>query len=103
VTEDRERRVPMRLLTRPWTPDERIPTEDGRWSTRFTVKRACNGCSALLGDVTDEEMEHAIAGLAPPDVRGECPFCSRKPKRIQLGVDVASDGSTAIVVAEVTT
>jgi hypothetical protein len=55
---------------RPWTPDERY---DG--GTRVTVKRACNGCGALLGDATEEEIEQAIDGVMR-DVRGECPRCT---------------------------
>jgi len=56
---------------RPWTPDEKLP-EGG---TRVTVKRACNGCGELLGDVTDAEMDRAVAGLPSEDVRAECPRC----------------------------
>jgi hypothetical protein len=56
---------------RSWTPTIRTsPT-----SRRGTTKRACNGCSELLGDVTDEEIDAAIAGLPLPDARSECPKC----------------------------
>lgn len=55
---------------RPWTPDEK--TETG---TRIHVKRACNGCGELIGDVTDAEMDRAVAGLRAEDVRAECPRC----------------------------
>jgi hypothetical protein len=58
-------------VTRPWTPDRK--NSDG--STTMRTKRACNGCSALLGDITDQEMALAINGLPLPDVRKECPAC----------------------------
>jgi len=75
-----DRRVPMALLTRRWTPDEKVVDEEGKTVTRIRVKRACNGCGALLGDVTDQEMSRAISGLAPLDVTNECPFCQRSAK-----------------------
>lgn len=59
-------------MTRPWTPDR--TNDDG--STTITSKRACNGCGALLGDITDHEMSAAIAGRPLPDVRRECPDCA---------------------------
>lgn len=59
---------------RTWTPPR--PTLTG--GQRMAVKRACNGCSRLLGDVLDEEIEAAMAGLAPPDVTSECPTCTPK-------------------------
>lgn len=59
------------MSDRPWTPDRK--TETG---TVITVKRACNGCGQLLGDVTEEEIERGIAGLPLTDVRGECRTCS---------------------------
>ena len=55
---------------RTWTPT--IRTANGK---RVRTKRECNGCGDLLGDVTDEEIACAIAGLALPDVRGECLNC----------------------------
>lgn len=54
------------------TPPRKLP--DG--STRHTVQRACNGCYETIGDVTDDEMQRAIAGLPMLDVRDECPRCS---------------------------
>ena len=57
--------------TRTNTPDR--VNDDG--STTITVQRACNGCGQLLGDVTDAEIERAIAGLPALDVRAECPTC----------------------------
>jgi hypothetical protein len=58
------------------TPDRVETTEDGRKRTVVTMQRCCNGCGEALGDVTDYEVNHAIAGLPLPDVRGECPRCS---------------------------
>jgi hypothetical protein len=53
------------------TPDR--TNDDG--STTFHVKRACNGCGHLLGDVTEAEMERAVAGAPLLDVRAECDHC----------------------------
>lgn len=55
---------------RSWTPPR--PTSVG---TRRTVKRACNGCDRLLGDVYEREIEAAMGGEPLPDVRSECPNC----------------------------
>lgn len=55
-----------------WTPDRPNPTG----GTVISVKRACNGCGNLLGDVTDAELERAVAGLRAEDVRAECPTCA---------------------------
>ena len=57
---------------RPWTRDQ----HDGAGRTTIRVKRACNGCGELLGDVTELEVGRAVAGLPLTDVRGECPRCS---------------------------
>jgi len=59
-------------MTRPWTPDR--TNEDG--SRTISSKRACNGCGALLGDVSKLETTLAIAGQPLPDVRKECPACA---------------------------
>lgn len=66
-------------MTRPFTPPTKVVREDGSRSTRVTVQRACNGCGTSLGDATDAEMERAVAGLPPEDVRDECPTCTPKP------------------------
>jgi DNA-directed RNA polymerase specialized sigma24 family protein len=42
------------------------------------VKRACNGCGELIGDVTDQEINACIDGRPLTDVRGECPWCATK-------------------------
>jgi hypothetical protein len=53
------------------TPDRR--NDDG--STTITMKRACNGCAVELGDVTDAEVNRAVAGLPLLDARAECANC----------------------------
>jgi hypothetical protein len=58
-------------VKRPWTPDRR--NEDG--SKTVTMKRCCNGCGELVGDVSLVEIDAGIAGLPLPDVRGECSNC----------------------------
>jgi hypothetical protein len=60
------------VYRRPWTPPRRL--EEG--GTRYTVKRMCNRCSRLIGDVTDEEIFGAIYGEPLTDVTDECPFCT---------------------------
>lgn len=55
-------------MSRPDTPDRIDP--DG-W-TRIHVKRCCNGCGRVLGDVLDSELDAGIAGRPLPDVRQEC-------------------------------
>ena len=58
-------------MTRPWTED-RVDADGTR---TITMKRACNGCGHLLGDITQQEMNAGIAGAPLPDVRRECPTC----------------------------
>lgn len=58
------------------TPNREWFDDDGHRHTTITMKRACNGCGIHLGDVTDPEIERAIAGLPAEDVRGECPNCA---------------------------
>jgi hypothetical protein len=100
-------------VTRLNTPDRINP--DG--SRTMTSKRACNGCGAFIGDVTDQEMSLAIAGALLPDVRGECPACGPtapepvcRPTRIVAGDalcldldcdhDIALDAEYCVEVAE---
>ncbi|MET7746553.1 hypothetical protein [Streptomyces sp. NPDC005385] len=66
----------MNATPRPNTPDVVTYDEQGRKSTRISTKRACNGCGALLGDITAQEMSAAINGRPLPDVRQECPTCA---------------------------
>jgi hypothetical protein len=56
---------------RTWTPDAR--TETGHI---VRVKRACNGCATLIGDVTEAEIEEVVNGLPLRDVTAECPRCT---------------------------
>lgn len=79
----------------PWTDD--VVNDDG--STTVKVKRACNGCGQLLGDLTDEEVEAAVDGRPLPDVRGECPRCSgtAQPVAGQPPVPAASSPAGATV------
>lgn len=63
------------MTTRTHTPDRITVDEHGRKTTTFKVKRACNGCGQLLGDVTNEEMQRAVHGLPALDVRAECGHC----------------------------
>lgn len=65
-------RVEAPSARRPWTPDETGP--DG-WQSAI-LKRACNGCDALIGDVTETELDAIVDGLPLPDVRDECPVCT---------------------------
>lgn len=58
------------------TPSKSTTHPDGRTSTTHTVQRVCNGCGNTIGDVTDDEMDRAVAGLPLLDVRRECPWCA---------------------------
>ena len=53
-------------MTRPNTPDEQTAT-----GTRITVKRVCDGCHEPIGDVTDQELEEAMAGAPLYSVSAE--------------------------------
>ena len=53
---------------REWTLDEKHA--DGSRTVR--VKRSCNGCGRLIGDVTAAEIDAGMRGLPLPDVRVEC-------------------------------
>lgn len=54
------------------TPDKKTVHENGIVTTRITLKRACNGCGDLLGDLDERDVD-AHGNLT--DVRGECPNC----------------------------
>ena len=69
-------RVEARYVPRTNTPDVVTVDADGFKHTTITVKRACNGCSQYLGDVTDAEINRAVAGLPLLDVRAECAHCA---------------------------
>lgn len=61
-----------RLPARINTPDMVTVGADGHKSTSFTLKRACNGCGTLLGDVDNRDVD---PGGNLTDVRAECPAC----------------------------
>lgn len=63
------------MTARTHTPDVITVDEHGRKTTTIKMKRACNGCGQHLGDVTEQEMERAVHGLPPRDVRAECQHC----------------------------
>lgn len=67
--------IPAAAAPRIFTPDVVTVDADGRKHTTIKVKRCCNGCGQYLGDVTDAEINRAIAGAAQDDVRGECAHC----------------------------
>jgi hypothetical protein len=54
------------------TPDRITVNEQGKKVTTFTLKRACNGCGQLLGDVDNRDVD-ARGNLT--DVRAECGHC----------------------------
>jgi hypothetical protein len=64
------------MTERTHTPDWVTFDADGRKTTTFKIKRACNGCGQHLGDVTQAEMDRAVAGLPSLDVRAECAHCA---------------------------
>ena len=64
------------MNARTHTPDRVTVDADGRKTTTFKVKRACNGCGQYLGDVTQAEMDRVVAGLPAEDVRAECARCA---------------------------
>ena len=55
-------------MARHFTPDK--TNDDG--SRTIHVKRCCNGCGKNIGDVTEAELDAAVAGFPLPDVREEC-------------------------------
>lgn len=58
--------------TRPWTPDRKTVNDEGRTITTVKVKRACNGCGTLLGDLIDRDVDQH-GNLT--DARTECARC----------------------------
>lgn len=59
-------------LPRMFTPDVVTVDQYGHKTTTMSLKRACNGCGALLGDVLDRDVD-ARGRLT--DVRAECDNC----------------------------
>ncbi|QAY16183.1 hypothetical protein SEA_SONALI_71 [Arthrobacter phage Sonali] len=68
-------------MTRTFTPDQTIikPGPDGtvRKTTRIHVKRVCNICHENVGDVTEAELDAAIAGLPLPAIENH--HCQEQP------------------------
>ncbi|MFD3516273.1 hypothetical protein [Streptomyces sp. NPDC058657] len=64
------------------TPDCVTLTDDGHESIRFTLKRACNGCGNLLGDLDDRDLD---GNGHTTDVRGECPNCEELVRLERIG------------------
>jgi len=60
------------MAERTVTPVETYEDEAGRQWKRVTVQRCCNGCGRSLGDITEHEIDCAVAGKSLPDVRQEC-------------------------------
>lgn len=60
------------MIPRQHTPDRIETTETGQRRTSMTLKRACNGCGHLLGDVDGRDIDRR-GNLT--DVRPECPNC----------------------------
>lgn len=57
------------------TPDE-VTTKTGpdgttRTSRKIRVKRSCDGCGESLGDITEAELDAAVAGRPLPSVASE--------------------------------
>lgn len=60
------------MNARTHTPDVITIDDDGYETTTIKLKRACNGCGNLVGDLDDRDVdEHG----ALTDVRAECPTC----------------------------
>ena len=61
------------MSARTHTPDVITTDADGRTTTTIKVKRACNGCGQLLGDIAEQDVdEHGNL----TDVRTECARCA---------------------------
>lgn len=61
------------MTERTHTPDRVAVDADGRKTTTFKIKRACNGCGQHLGDADNRDVdEHGNL----TDVRAECVRCA---------------------------
>lgn len=60
------------MAERTSTPDRITVDDNGHETTTFTLKRACNGCGALLGDLHGRDVDQ---NGNTTDVRGECDNC----------------------------
>ncbi|MFF1604183.1 hypothetical protein ACFVYV_43355 [Streptomyces mirabilis] len=62
----------MAVAERTHTPDVITVDDDGHQATTFSLKRACNGCGQLLGDLDERDVDqHGNT----TDVRAECGNC----------------------------
>ncbi|WNI19126.1 hypothetical protein [Actinacidiphila sp. ITFR-21] len=61
------------MSARTFTPDVRSVNAEGRAVTTVHMKRGCNGCGTLLGDIDDRDVDDR-GNLT--DVRAECPNCA---------------------------
>lgn len=60
------------MTQRTHTPDRITTDAHGHTTTTIKVKRACNGCGQLLGDIAEQDVdEHGNL----TDVRAECDHC----------------------------
>ena len=61
------------MTTRTNTPDAVTTRHDGSTRTEFVLKRTCNGCGVILGDLDGRDLDTA-SNLT--DARAECPTCA---------------------------
>ena len=61
------------MTERTHTPDVVTVDADGRKTTTFKLKRACNGCGQHLGDVDNRDVDE---NGTLTDVRAECAHCA---------------------------
>lgn len=61
------------MTDRTHTPDRTTVNADGHTVTTIKLKRACNGCGQLLGDLDGRDVD-ANGNLT--DVRAECQHCA---------------------------
>lgn len=73
------------IAPRTHTPDRQITTPGGATVTRVKVKRACNGCSSILGDLDDRDVDDRGELV---DVRAECDHCRPLVALESAGCDV---------------
>ncbi|MER6235916.1 hypothetical protein ABT185_07550 [Streptomyces clavifer] len=61
------------MTTRTHTPDTITTRPDGSTRTEFVLKRTCNGCGTVLGDLDGRDLDSS-GNLT--DARSECPGCA---------------------------
>jgi hypothetical protein len=69
--------VLARTVPRPRTRGRTVTVGGVKRKVPAPPVRVCNGCRRALGDSTRQEVKAEAAGEALPDVRGECPTCTR--------------------------